>query len=306
MPAHLSLRDLGLALLVVFVWGTNFVVVRWGLGMLPPLFMAACRFALVLLPAVFFLPRPQVPWRYLAIYGGAVGAGQFGLLYIAMDGFISPGIASVVMQTQVFFTIGLAMYRNGEKLALNHVLGLAPAAVGLLVIVLHNGEGATTIGLLMTLGGAFCWAISNLVTRDATHYLEARGEKLNPLAFVVWASIFAMGVLAAAALVKEGPARIHDAAITAHWSIWLTLVWQSAANTLFGYSVWAWLLGRYPAASIVPMTLLVPIFGIGASVLVLDEPLQGWKIAATLLVMAGVAINILYRPRKAMAEGEAV
>jgi O-acetylserine/cysteine efflux transporter len=83
------------------------------------------------------------------------------------------------------------------------------------------------------------------------------------------------------------------------------LVWQSAANTLFGYTVWASLLSRYPAATVAPMSLLVPVFGMGASVLVLDEPLPAWKFTACLLIMAGLAVNLLWRPRREVVEGEA-
>jgi O-acetylserine/cysteine efflux transporter len=312
VTAHLSLRDALLALLVVFIWGTNFVVVRWGLGMLPPLLMAACRFTLVVCPAIFFLKRPGISWGTLALYGAAVGTGQFGLLYIAMDGFISPGIASVVMQIQVFFTIGIAIWRARgsddaarEKLGLHHAFGLASAVAGLALIARHNGEGATTIGLALVLGGAMCWAISNQTAREAARSMRARGGSLNPLAFVVWAALFAAPGLFLASFLLEGPARIASSVRGAPWILWATLVWQSAANTLFGYVTWAWLLGRYPAATVAPMSLLVPVFGLGASVIVLGEPLQGWKIAALLLVMAGVAINLLWRPRRAAVSGEA-
>src|SRR5207253_9295398 len=125
--SYLTPRDAALALLVVFFWGSNFVVVRWGLGMLPPLLMAAIRFALVLFPAIFFFKKPNVSWGSLALYGLCVGTGQFGLLYIAMNGFISPGVASVVMQMQVFFTIAVAAQRTGEKPRIHQLLGLVPA-----------------------------------------------------------------------------------------------------------------------------------------------------------------------------------
>lgn len=302
--SHLSLRDAGLGLLIVFTWGTNFVVVRWGLGSLPPLLMAAIRFALVLCPAIFFLPKPNVSWGSLALYGICVGTGQFGLLYIAMNGFISPGIASVVMQTQVFFTIGVAAWRSGETPRLHQLLGLLPAAAGLLVILLHNGQDITPIGLLLVLGGAVCWAISNQTTREASRAAAARGTPMNPLAYVVWASLFAMPGLLIASLLLEGPARDYQAVMTSTWAIWPTLVWQSAANTLFGYTMWAALLSRYPAATVAPMSLLVPVFGMSASVLVLHEPLPGWKIAASLLIMAGLAVNLLWQPRKAAISGE--
>jgi len=303
-PSHLSARDLGLALLIVFFWGTNFVVVRWGLGLLPPLLMAAIRFALVLFPAIFFIKKPKVSWGSLALYGFCVGTGQFGLLYIAMDGFISPGIASVVMQMQVFFTIAVAAQRTGEKPRPHQLLGLIPAAAGLVVILMHNGQDITPTGLALVLGGAVCWAVSNQTTREAAHRAAARGTPMNPLAYVVWASLFAMPGLLVASLVLEGPLRDFEAVSTSSWIIWPTLMWQSAANTLFGYTMWAALLGRYRAATVAPLSMLVPVFGIGASVLVLHEPLPAWKIGASLLIMTGLAVNLLWRPRPAALVGE--
>jgi O-acetylserine/cysteine efflux transporter len=303
--SHLSPRDAALGLLVVFIWGTNFVVVRWGLGLLPPLLMAAIRFSLTLVPAIFFLKKPNVSWGSLALYGTCVGTGQFGLLYIAMNGFISPGIASVVMQTQVFFTIAVAAQRTGEKPRPHQLLGLLPAIAGLAVILMHTGQDITPMGLALVLGGAVCWAISNQTTREAAHQAATRGTPLNPLAYVVWASLFAMPGLFIASLVLEGPVRDFQAVSTSSWIIWPTLLWQSAANTLFGYTMWAFLLSRYPAGTVAPMSLLVPVFGIGASALVLHEPLPAWKILACLLIMAGLAANLLWRPRKVLVEGEA-
>jgi len=206
---NLSLRDTLLAVLVVFIWGTNFVVVVWGLNMLPPLIMAAARFALVVFPAIFFIRKPDVPWGNLAVYGLCVGTGQFGLLYIAMDGLISPGVASVVMQLQLFFTIAIAARRTGEKPRLHQMLGLLPAIAGVLLILMHNGEGITTAGLVMVLGGAMCWGISNQAAREAAHGAAARGAPMNPLAYVVWASLFSLPALVVMSLVLEGPTREH-------------------------------------------------------------------------------------------------
>jgi len=273
--------------------------------MLPPLLMAAIRFALTLFPAILFLKKPNVSWGSLALYGISVGTGQFGLLYIAMNGFISPGVASVVMQMQVFFTIAVAAQRTGEKPHLHHMLGLVLAMSGVAVILMHNGQDITLTGLALTLGGAMCWAISNQTTREASRAAAAKGTPMNPVAYVVWASLFAMPGLLAASLLLEGPGRILHDVSTASWVIWPTLVWQSAANTLFGYTLWAWLLSRYPAGTVAPLSLLVPVFGMGASALVLHEPLPSWKIIACLLIMGGLAVNLLWRPRKVLLEGEA-
>jgi O-acetylserine/cysteine efflux transporter len=302
--SHLSARDMGLGLLIVFIWGSNFVVVRWGLGMLPPLLMASIRFSLTLFPAILFLKKPNISWRSLALYGGCVGTGQFGLLYIAMDGMISPGVASVVMQMQVFFTMAIAAQRTGERPHLSQLLGLAPAVAGIGLILLHNGEDITPAGVVLVLGGALCWAISNHTTREAARSAAAKGTPMNPLAFVVWASLFAMPGLLIASLLFEGADRDWAAVTGSNWTIWPTLVWQSAANTLFGYTMWAWLLSRYPAGTVAPMSLLVPVFGIGASALVLGEPLPAWKIIACLLIMAGLAVNLLWQPRQTAIAGE--
>ncbi len=302
---HLSPRHAGLGLLIVFIWGTNFVVVRWGLGMLPPLLMAAVRFALTLCPAIFFVKKPHASWGSLALYGLCVGTGQFGFLYIAMNGFISPGLASVVMQMQAFFTIAVAAGRTGEKPSPHQLLALLPALAGLALILMHQGQDITPTGLVLVLGGAVCWAVSNQTTREAARAAAARGESLNPLGYVVWASLFAMPGLLLASLLLEGPARDFHAVLGSHWTIWPTLVWQSAANTLFGYVMWAFLLSRYPAGTVAPLSLLVPVFGIGASALVLHEPLPGWKLIACLLIMAGLAVNLLWRPKKVLLEGEA-
>jgi hypothetical protein len=172
--SHLSPRDAALGLLIVFFWGINFVVVRWGLGMLPPLLMAAIRFALVLFPAILFLKRPNISWGSLALYGLCVGTGQFGLLYIAMNGFISPGMASLVMQMQVFFTIAVAAQRSGDKPRMHQLLGLAPAVAGVALILKHNGEDITPAGLALVLGGDVLGDQQPDYARSRTHSGRAR------------------------------------------------------------------------------------------------------------------------------------
>ncbi|HKU55036.1 MAG TPA: EamA family transporter, partial [Rhizomicrobium sp.] len=145
MKPHLSWRDALLALAIVFVWGTNFVVIRLGLDALPPLFFATLRFLFVVLPAIFFLPRPRsvgvsqsdpkyVAWSNLAFYGMCIGLFQFGLLFIAMNGHIPPGLASLVIQMQVFFTIGLSMWRTGERIKPRQLAAFALAIAGMAVI----------------------------------------------------------------------------------------------------------------------------------------------------------------------------
>ncbi len=277
-----------LALAVVAVWGTNFVVIKIALSTVPPLLLAVLRFALALLPALIWLPRPRVPWRKLAAYGVLIGAGQFGLLYMAVDGRISPGLASLVVQSQVFFTIGLAMLADGERMRAFQAVALLLATAGIGVIGLHTGGDATPLGLLMVLGGGLAWAGGNQVARSM--------GRVDMLGVVVWSSAFALPLLLALTLALEGPARVLQALAAADAPVWAAVVWQTVGNTLFGYAAWGWLLARHPAATVAPMALLVPVFGMGAAALVLGETLPPWKLGAAALVMAGLALN-LFGPR---------
>jgi O-acetylserine/cysteine efflux transporter len=284
--AHPPWRHLALALAVVAVWGSNFVIIKIGLAHLPPLLFAALRFAIAFFPAVLLLPRPAVSWRNLAAYGVLIGVGQFGVLYIAMKGSISPGLASLVIQTQVFFTIFLAMRLSHERVQPFQWLALALAATGVAVIAAHTGGDITVLGLLMVLGAAFCWACANIVSK--------RAGQVNMLAYVVWSSAAAVPPLLLMSLAFEGWPAIAAGVAQADAATWAAVLWQAVGNTLFGYAAWGWLLARHSAASITPMALLVPVFGMATSLWWLDEPLPAWKLWAAALVMCGLALNVLW------------
>jgi O-acetylserine/cysteine efflux transporter len=286
MPAALPWRHFLLAIAVVAVWGSNFVVIKVALGHLPPLLFAALRFTLALLPAVLFLPRPAVPWRNLAAYGVLIGVGQFGLLYVAMQGHISPGLASLVIQIQVFFTIGLSMRLAGERLRGFQWFALLLASAGIGVIVLHTDGTTTVLGLALVLVAALSWAGGNIAAKQ--------GAPANMLAYVVWSSAFAVPPLLVLSLAFEGWEAIVSGVRHADAATWTAVAWQAWGNTLFGYAAWGWLLARHPSATITPMALLVPLFGMGAAAAWLAEPLPLWKLSAAALVMAGLALNLLW------------
>lgn len=282
--AGLPATHLLLALATVAIWGTNFVVIKWGLAELPPLAMAALRFTLAALPLVFFLPRPAIAGWRIAAFGLTVGVGQFGLLYVAMRADISPGLASLAIQTQVFFTIGLAVLWRGERFRPAQALGLALAVAGMAVIALHLDAHVTARGLGLVLLAAFSWALGNLVAQSS--------GKVPALAFVAWSSLFAVPPLVGLSFAVEGVQPVLQAVRQASLGAWGVVLWQALGNALFGYGVWSWLLARHPAASITPMALLVPVFGMGASALALGESLPAWKLGAAGLVMAGLALNV--------------
>ena len=276
-----------MALAIVAVWGTNFVVIKISLDSFPPFFFAALRYIFALLPVVFFMPRPKVSWGNLCVYGLATGVGQFGVMYFAIDGRISPGLASLVIQTQVFFTIGFAMFFAKEGLRLYQAVAVAVAMTGLVIIALHTDATTTFLGLALVVFAGFSWGIANTVSR--------RAGAINMLSYVVWASAFSIPPLLITSLIFEGGANhLWELTLTAPMGAWVGVLWQSWANTLFGYAAWGWLLSKHPAALVAPTPLLVPIFGMGASAYFLSEPLPTWKLLAAGLVIAGLVVNLFW------------
>lgn len=282
---RLPASHLLLAVLVVAVWGTNFVVIKEALDELPPLLFAALRFTFAAFPVVFFIPRPAASRRNLAAYGILLGVGQFGIMFIALRSDITPGLASLIIQVQVFFTIGLSMAFAGERLRVSQGLAIALAAAGIGLVLFKTDSETTVRGVGLVLVAAMGWASANIVAK--------RAGALNALAYVSWSSIFAAPPLFLLALIADGPTAISEGVRNASVEAWLAVAWQSVGNTLFGYGSWSWLMARHPAATVSPIALLVPVFGFAASAFWLGESLPGWKLAASGLVILGLALNFV-------------
>ena len=282
----LTPRHALLALAIVIVWGTNFVVIKLALAHLPPLLFATLRFTLAAIPGVFLLRRPAVPLGQLALYGILIGVGQFGLLFVAIGDGFAPGLASLIVQSQVFFTIGLALWLSSERVARVQIGALLLGAAGIGLIAAHTGGGTSLAGVALVLGAALAWAGGNIVQRQSAG--------VDMLAYVVWASLFAVPPLFVLSLVREGWPAMVGGVRDARWTTWAAVAWQSVGNTMFGYGAWGFLLTRYPAATIAPWSLLVPVFGMGAAAAWLGEPLSGWKLAAAALILGGLALNLVW------------
>lgn len=284
-PLHLAA-----ALLMVSVWGFNFVVMRWGLDQVPPLTLAVLRFALAAFPMLLLVPWPRARWTLVAAYGLFAFAGQFALLFGGLAAGMPTGLASLVIQVQAFFTIGLAALLAHERPRASQLAGALLAGSGVLLVALQL-PGGTRIGLAMVVLAALSWAVANLVVKriPVDHAAGARG----PLSIVVWGSAWATLPLTAAALLVDGPATMLRVIGQLDAAQWTGIAFQAWPTTLLAFAIWAWLLRIYPAALIAPFTLLVPMVGMTSAVLLLGEALTWWKLAGAALVLSGLALNVL-------------
>ena len=295
----LSRGDLLRALAVVVIWGLNFVVMKVGLQGVGPMLLGALRFAAAALPFLLFVRFPNLPLRYVVAYGMAQGLGQFGFLFLGLQLGMTAGMASVVMQTQAFFTLLLAVPVLGERARFSQGLGLAVALGGLVLIATAHGEGPgqmTLAGFVLTLGAAFMWAISNLVAR-----LASRLGDYDPFPFIVWSSAFPVLPFVALALWMDGPQTVVAQLAGMRWPAVLAVLFLAWLATLLAYSLWTQLLKRHPAGRVTPFSLLVPVVGLWAAWMFFDELplLQQWL--GTGLVLLGLVVNQLgglFRGRK--------
>ncbi|MEI5999540.1 EamA family transporter [Paraburkholderia bengalensis] len=280
----MSPKDLLFALIVVLAWGVNFVVIKVGLHGVPPMLLGGLRFTLAAIPAVFFIKRPQMPWRWLVAYGATISLGQFAFLFSAMYVGMPAGLASLVLQAQAFFTLGFAALFLHERFRAQNVLGLAIAAIGLAVIGMQGGRAMTLAGFLLTLCAAVMWALGNIVTKKV--------GKVDLVGLVVWGSLVPPVPFFALSYLLEGPQRIGAALTGIGVSSVLAIVYLAFVATLLGYGLWSRLLSRHPAGQVAPFSLLVPIVGLASASLLLGESLSAAQIGGAALVMAGLAVNV--------------
>ncbi|ROP56969.1 MULTISPECIES: EamA family transporter [unclassified Rathayibacter] len=279
-----------LALLVVLLWGLNFVVIDVGLADVPPLLFLAMRFTVVAVPAVFLVPRPQAPLRTVATIGAFMSLGQFALLYLALALGMPAGLASLVVQAQIVLTVLIAAVLLKERPTRRQSIGLVVGVAGLVIVALSHGAVAPWLPFVVCLGGALSWAIGNVLTR--------RAKGASGLSLVVWSALVVpIPALLLSLLVDGGPA-IADAIQGLSLAAILSTLYTAVFASLIGYGIWNSLLARYPAASVVPFTLLVPVVGVlSAWVLLGEVPSVGVLIGGAVMV-AGLAVATIRRGRR--------
>jgi len=283
-------KDGLLALLVVVVWGLNFVVIKVGLHNMPPLLLAGLRFLLVAFPALFFVARPKVPLRLLLGYGLTISFGQFAFLFSAIKFGMPAGLASLVLQAQAFFTILLGAFAFGERLQGKQLAGITLAVFGVLVLIESslNGQHIAVLGFMLTLAAALSWACGNIFNKKIMQ-LENRPAVMS---LVVWSALIPIVPFLLASLMFDGPAAIVQSLVAIDMTTILSLIYLAFIATIVGYGIWGSLLGRYETWRVAPLSLLVPVVGLASAALLLGETLNLLQLVGATLIMAGLYINV--------------
>ena len=273
------------ALLVVAIWGVNFSVIKIGLRDFPPLFLNGARYFLACVPWIFFLKKPNVPFKWIALYGVFMFALAFSLLFLGISFGVASGLASLLYQTQVFFTLFFAVAVFKEKLHPIQIIGACVAFSGIVLAGVKVGGGLTLGGFFLILMGAASWGAGNAISKKIGY--------TNMVALVSWGSLVAWPLILAASLIFEGPQAIWASLSHPSLASLGALAYIAYASTMVGFGLWSWLIHHHPLSSVAPFALLVPVFGMGSSILLLGEPLQKWKVEAFVLIVMGLSLHLL-------------
>lgn len=283
-PLHLIL-----ILLTVAIWGFNFVAIKVGLQEMPPLLLCCVRFFLTSLPAILFVKFPKTSFGCVALYGLTTFALQFTLLFMGMRAGVSAGLTSLLLQTQVFFTILLAVLFLGERVKLWQIIGALISFSGIALIGINLSGTITLMGLALILSAAFCWGSGTVIAKKI--------GRVNMLSLVVWGGCIAWPPLLMISCLMEGSELVFHTLQNLSWLSIVSSGYIAYLSTIFAFGVWNWLVSRYPLSMLTPFTFLVPLFGIGSSALFLGEAIESWKIYAGILIIGGLSVNLLLGSR---------
>jgi len=296
----MSIKDSLLALIIVSIWGFNFVIIAWGVEQMPPLMMGAGRFLFVALIGCLFIKRPEIPWHLMALYAGTLCFGQFALLFSAIAFGMPAGLASLVLQSQALFTIIFSVLILKETIKETQVLAMCVAGIGLAIIgSSEQTTQMTAIGFALTIASAVSWGLGNVVNR----LINQRGYRAD-IGLVVWSSWFAFIPFAMTSYMFEGSEAIALAVDKFNGVGFGVLLYLALAASMLGYSLWSYLLAHYPAGQVAPLTLAVPVVGLLCAMLFLGEQISAGQWMGISVVMLGLVINVkgqwLFRKLDAM------
>ncbi|OIN46711.1 EamA family transporter [Pseudomonas azotoformans] len=281
-------KHLSLAVLVTLVWGVNFPITKLGLRAIDPFVLTGIRFALAALPLVFFIKRPAVKFSYVAAYGFIFGLGMWGVINYGIQVGVSPGIASLIIQLSVFFTMGWGFVLFKEKIRGAQMIGAVLALIGLAGIISTQEGNHAVLGVMLIVLSAVAWSIGNVIIKKS-------GVK-EIFSFMVWASLIPPIPLFLTAWLLHGSAAFEGLQASLDLTAMLSILFQVYLATHFAYWGWNSLLKLYPVSTVAPLSLLIPVFGITSSMLILDERISTPNLISIGIIIVGLAVGLYRKP----------
>ncbi|MDJ0395406.1 EamA family transporter [Rhodococcus sp. G-MC3] len=279
----MSTRDRLLGVTVAVLWGLNFLAIRVGLDHFPPFFFAGFRFLIIAVPVVLFVRRPNVPLKWLLLYGFGFGFLQFAFLFAAMNAGMPTGLASLVLQSSAPFTIVLGALLLRERVNRRQIIGITVAVTGMALIGYDRAQAASLIPVVLTLLAGLGWALGNLGNKLA--------KSTEPMRLMLWMCVVPPIPMLALSAAVEGPTTgwhaLAGSFSTDGWPALVGLAYIVLLGTIAGSGLWTVLISRHPAGVVAPFSLLVPVVGIAGAWIFLRETPSALSLIGAGVVIAG-------------------
>lgn len=283
----MPVRHILLVLLVVTVWGANFVATKTSVLSFTPMLNTALRMAIVLAVLAPFVRFPKEHMRSLLIFSVTLGTLHFGLLAASMWFHLDIATCTIAVQMGVPFSTMLSAMFLGDHIGRWRSLGLMLCFAGAVVVAGTPNALEHSLGFAVALLAAFFWGVTNVIMKTR--------QPIPTLPMLYGLSAFSLPILLGLSLLLEGnPIPTLQAATHAGW---LAVSFTAFCSTLLAYGIWYWLLKLYPITLIAPYNLLTPILGIAFGQMFYGDEL-GWRLLmGAAMTLAGVAVIVMRRPK---------
>ena len=282
MPLFERILIAGVALL----WGANFIVIKWGLEDVDPYAMTALRFFFIVIPAIFFVSRPSVPLKVVALYGLLFGGGLWGLVNLAVFLGTPAGSASLLLQLSAFFSIVAALIFFNEPVSRLKVIGIGLAFAGFVMVTVFRNENVPLIGIIIMFVAAVSWTICNMLIKKA--------KPSNVPSFIIWSSLFVPIPVLLIPFFQvynsSAPEEFFNLFAISGIKGWVSILFQSFLTTLVGYGLWTRAITRYGLINVAPYSLLVPISGLFCGWVFYNEVMTRIEIIGAILILLGLVL----------------
>ena len=281
-------RDIALAISVPLLWGIGFVITKPGMEQFPPMLINGLRWSLSGIILVWWFPIPKKYLKSIFLVSFVACTIQYSLTFSGLN-LIEASSAVLFVQCEVPFGVLIAYFFLKEKPKLKNLLGILIAFIGLIILSGSPNLEGKYIGVILVLSGAFTWALGQVLVKPIS-------EKINGVVLTAWIGIFAGPQLIIASQIIEGNAL--DNILSADYKAWLIVLYLALLMNALGYSIWYYVLGRYPVNKILPVMLLLPVSGVLTAIVFLGEKPDIKVFIGGLIILIGVGLILIGKKRK--------
>lgn len=288
----MSLRDIFLAICIAFIWGFNFVAMKVGIQEIPTVLFVAMRAILSCFPWIFFFPRPPISWALIIGIGVCIGMMKFSFLGMGIVCGLCGPLASLLLQSQAFFSVILAVLFLKEHPRTHEIWGMIIAFLGILVIGIHAFGGVTFSGILFVLGAALVWGCANILIKIA-------GSQKNPdksfsmLSLIIWINIVPpLPLLGVAYYIEDG--QIWEILKSASLLSYAAVLYSALISGVLGYALWGYLLKKYQTAVVTPFSMLIPVTVALFTIPLFNDSFTIEEGIGSFFIAVGLGINQFY------------